>query len=572
MTERPETFWGFRQNPRFHEWAAAAGVAFALAVAVVSPFFFFGMASGHDIAFHMASWLDVAGQWKQGIAFPRWAEWANFGYGEPRFVFYPPLSWLFGAFLGTFLPWKDVGAAFFICTQTFAGLSAYALLRRISKLQWGALFGAACFAVNPYALTIIYARSDFAELLAIAFFPPLLLTTLRLCGILPADETLARGVAKFALAFCAVWLCNAPAAVIATYSAGVVFLIAAVQKRRWEPLVKGAAGILLGFGLAAFYIIPAIWEQKWVNIAGALGPGLAPASNFLYSRTADSEHDLFNRIASNIAMIVVVWALLGGIANWRSREAKGDFRKGALPAATILSVTAFLLMLPITGWLWRILPELKFVQFPWRWMSIVALCGIAMMTASIREKSKVWLLLATIAVGGSGAYLGNNTWWDTEDMPSLQQAIEEGTGFEGTDEYDPTGDDHTDLPQRRPRAWFVTGDAHPAERKDSKIFTDVWTAERRELRVVSAEKQRVAIRLVDYPAWQVTVNRGKAMAEHAPGTAQMIVHVPAGESRIEIRFGRTLDRTIGGWISILTASGCLGLFLYRRDRQTSTRN
>ena len=569
MTNSRDSGSGIRPKFAPREWAGAAVLSLLVAVAVVSPFFFLGTASGHDISFHMASWLDAAGQWKQGILLPRWTEWANFGYGEPRFIFYPPLSWLLGAFLGSVIPWSAVTATFVVGVQTFAGVSAFALLRRLVDSRWAGLFGAACFVANPYALVIIYARSDFAELLAMAFFPLLFGSAFRLCSSNEERTNRSdrfRGTVVFAVVFGAVWLSNAPAAVIATYSVTFLFLLAALRQRSQRPALHGGGGILLGLGLASFYLIPAIYEQRWVNITDALAGGLAPAENFLYATTTDAEHDAFNRVASNIAVVLLVWCGAGALAAWRGKW-RGGFKSDALQPLAMLTAGVLLLMLPITSLLWRFLPELRFVQFPWRWMSALALCSVIFMAATATARFRwVWLAVAAVAAASCGHYIAKHTWWDTEDMPAQQAAIAGGEGFEGTDEYDPVGDDHTGLAQKQPRAWFVSESGQAEERSDERIFVDRWTAEHRTLRTVMPRSGRVAIRLLDYPAWQVSVNGNLMKPRHGVETNQMILPVAAGESRIEIIFARTWDRTFGALVSILTACGLIGLGLWSRKR------
>ena len=544
-------------------------VSACISLAVLTPFFRLGTASGHDVAFHMASWLDAAGQWKQGTIFPRWTEGANFGFGEPRFIFYPPLSWLFGAFLGTILPWSSVAAIFIGCVQTFAGLSAYALFRRIADSRFAALLAAACFTANPYSLLIIYMRSDFAELLAIAIFPLLMLATLRLIGLLSGEGAGQHSkIILFAIPFCAVWLCNAPAGVIATYGAAFMFLMAAFGQRSIAVLTDGACGMGLGFGLAAFYLIPAVYEQRWVQISAALYGGLTPADNFLYAKTSDVEHDAFNRIASHMASLLILWAVCAAIAAWRggSHRTSGTLKSGVFVAMLALSAVAIVLMLPITSIFWRYLPELRFVQFPWRWMSIVAL-GATMFTASsARGRMRwAWMLFATLAIFGSAHYLVKHAWWDTEDMPTLQAAIQDGTGFEGTDEYDPAGDDHGDLQQNLPRAFLVSDAGKPEAGSNAKIVIEQWTAEHRSVRVITAKPDRVELRLLNYPAWRVTVNGSAVSVRHPEGTGQMIVPVSAGESELRVDFTRTSDRVLAGWISIVSAVASLSLLFWRRN-------
>src|SRR5580704_17788451 len=218
------------------------------ATAVVTPMFFLGNASGHDFGFHLASWLDVAGQWREGIAYPRWAEWANWGFGEPRFIFYPPASWILGAALGTVLPWRMAPGAFIWLALVLSGVSMWRLAR-----EWlpgsEATAAAVIFVVNPYQLVVVYYRSDLAELFASAIFPLLILGAGRMVRNGSRESwrsgwgECSESVPLLAIAFAVIWLSNAPAAVIATYSLVLVLAVGSVLQRSIRPLISGGAAM-----------------------------------------------------------------------------------------------------------------------------------------------------------------------------------------------------------------------------------------------------------------------------------------------------------------------------------------
>src|SRR6202011_3599079 len=95
------------QAQRWRRFAGPGLIVLSATVATV-PQFMRGPSCGHDFDFHLVSWIDAQQSWRQGIPYPHWTPTPNFEAGEPRFVFYPPLTWMLGAVLGAVFPWRFV--------------------------------------------------------------------------------------------------------------------------------------------------------------------------------------------------------------------------------------------------------------------------------------------------------------------------------------------------------------------------------------------------------------------------------------------------------------------------------
>ncbi len=507
----------------------------AAAFAVEIPFFFFGTPSGHDVEFHLYSWLEVLAQWKRGIVYPRWAALAHFAYGEPRFVFYPPASWLLGGLLSALFPWRIAASVYIWLVLTLAGISMFVLARRWFDRR-DAIFLGVFYAVNPYHLVIVYWRSAFAELLASCLVPLLMLLLLK------AVEDNRRVTIPLGLVLAAAWLTNAPAAVMIHYSLALLVVIFAWQRRSLRILWVGAGAVALGACLAGFYLLPAIYEQRWINIAEAVSAGSRPQDNFLFIHTSDADHDAFNRIISWVAMLEIAGTIAAVWAARAWRETKRVLWTGL----TGWAAACCLLMFPVTALLWRFLPKLEFMQFPWRWMLCLSMIFSIFVTASLR---RWWMRLAVLAVGIlviAGAWHRiQSPWWDNAaDLREMQDNMADRVGYEGTDEYTPVGADPSAI-DKDARNVTVNGPARAAihvQRCDAESKT--FTAE------MSAPDQ-LALRLFRYPAWKVEVNGRVVETAARADTGQMLVPVEAGTNRVQIKFARTWDRTAGGWISVL---------------------
>ena len=542
-------------TPRHELFPLPAIVIMASAFAVVVPFFFYGNASGHDFEFHLLSWMEVVHQWKEGILWPRWAAFAHWTYGEARFLFYPPASWNLGALLGVLLPWKVASGAYVWLALTTSGCSMFLLARRWLGRS-DAIFSAALYAANPYYLVIVYWRSALAELLAGCLLPLLLLFVVR------AKKDGQKVIVALSLIVAAAWLTNAPSAVMVNYSLALLIVVAAIVQRKPALLLYGGAAVVLGAGLASFYVIPAAHEEKWVNIAQVLAPGLRPQDNFFFTFGDDVDHNRFNM---TVSLIGVAEILLLAAAIFLARRWRGEHRTiWWLLAAW--GTAATLLMLPITLIFWRYLPELRFVQLPWRWL----LCLNVAFTLFVTMACRRWLtrFMICTAMLGVVAIVWHRVqppWWDTAaDIQELHDFIEDGDGYEGTDEYVPAGVDPYELKKDAPQVATVSGD--PAV-----IHIDRWGARNKVFSANVARPEKLRIRLLNYPAWRVQLNGREITAGAQAVTGEILIPVNTGSNRVRLTFVQTEDRLIGDLVSAGTLLLVIAWSLYLR-RQEQVRN
>lgn len=507
-------------------------VIVAASFCVVAPFHWLGIPSGHDFEFHLNSWLEVLQHWKEGVAYPHWAAFAHYGYGEARFIFYPPLSWMLGAALGAVLPWKLVSSAYIWLVLSLCGCSIFVLARRwFSKQQ--ALIAALAYALNPYHLVIVYWRSAMAELLAAACLPILLLLVMRL------EEGGARIIPPLSLILAAGWLANVPTAVMMNYSLAALALWISISHRSWKPLAQALLAAALGAALASVYLVPVFHQQHWVSISQVLAPGVRPVDNFLFTITSDPDHNRFNRLVSEVAACeIVLLALLLALSR-RSRH------QTLWRALAIWAALSTVLMIRFTLPLWMHLPELRYVQLPWRWL----LCLNVVFAMAVVMAFRRWyasLLVCVVAIC-SVVWVWHRVlppWWDNVgDIQEMVDNQEDWVGNEGTDEYVPAGVDPYDIDQNAPKVRFLGAGT-------AQIRIEEWKTEKRAIVSETRSAGKLVFRLFDYPLWKVEVNGHAVQTETRPNTGEMIVPISAGANRVDIEFVEGWDRALGASLSI----------------------
>ena len=534
-----------------------------VALLAVLPILLRGPSCGHDFDFHLLSWLETSTQFAHG-GIPHWAFTPAYNAGEPRFLFYPPLSWTLGGLLGLVLPWQFVPAAFTWIALTGSGLSFFSLARRYTAPP-AALLGASLYLANPYMLFTAYERTAFAELLAAAFLPLLLAAAL---------ERHPR-ILAIALPLALLWLTNAPAAVMATYALAFLAFARLLLKSSPEPrrlALTITAATLLGLSLAAFYILPAAYERRFVSIEMAITPGMQPADHFLFHRMrGHTPDDLFHnnvvRTASEVAL-----ALLCGIACTLpfARRLDPDSHPASidpiLPLSALALTIAFLLT-PASNLVWTYLPQLRFLQFPWRLSALLGLI-FALFAALALNRYRRWttprtfsltLLFAALLI--PAAWLCFHQFCDDEDAVAPRVALfHSPLGTEPTDEYTPADADPEALQPHDPPFWLLP---NPTQSGQENIPAPPNSAPGQapdHLQLTLAQPELLVLNRRQYPAWHLRLN-GAEVPPYTPERTDglLTLALPAGTDTVDLVWKPMPDQQAGWALSGFAVLSALGL-------------
>jgi hypothetical protein len=596
-------------------------ILLAAFIAII-PELFRGASCGHDFDVHLVSWFDCLNAWRHGMLYPHWAPSPNYGAGEPRFVFYPPLTWMIGAGLATFLPWAAVPIALTFLTFAATGLATRALARLALNDAQSTLAG--CVAIfSGYALFTGYERTAFPEFAGGFWLPLLMLYALRENRVPQVSSQPQNGVppvpgvwgpgrdahptteplpsllrsafngstVPLAIALAGAWLSNLPLGVIAAYLLASLALFAAIASKSWAPIVRAIVGGVLGLGLAAIYWLPAALERNWVDVRQAThDPGYNFENNWLFIRDADptlAVHDAINHQASWIAVTMFAVTIAALLIAWRRSKLlspTGSFRWW-IPLAAIPFWVAFL-CLPISRFAWHALPEMPFLQYPWRWLEAVEAPMAIFFVAAIwpaARRARI-AVVAACALGFVAAlvYANRNYFqacYPEDAVPAMLDSYHAGAGFDGMFEYSPPNTDITTIARGLPDACLVSDpdtDLGKPDADDSSA-NPIWAPDQNsgqgsciatyasersipehlQLNAAVPQSGWLVLRLVAFPAWSAKLNGqlltgDRANTLHTRPDGLIAIPVQRGPINLDFSWKTTPDVILGRWVSALS--------------------
>lgn len=536
---------------------AAALVIIASLASLAVPFARSGFPSGHDATAHITYTYLFDRALSQGQVPVRWVEWVRNGESQPLFNFYPPGLYYAVEIVHALGVRLSVALKLTVVLLWWLGaLFMFAWLKPLGRLPAGV--AAALFALSPYLILDGFVRAAYPELAAIALAPGLLWSVDRLIRTARVSDALLVAGILGSMLLCHLLSSLVFGPIVAAYSA---YRLATSPNplRRAGLLTLGAA---LGIGLATFYLLPSLSELHEVAI-GRMTSGysdyqqhfVAPqqwfSSRWGYGASVKGVGDELSFQIGPMQWLAIALATASMFAGWLTGRRRPHAGSRAFWLVAIGA--AMFLMTEHSAALWRAVPALAYLQFPWRYFMVVSVgtAALAALLLSSVTRRPARALIAIAVVGlqyqlhhdhvkpqqylaRRAMNIDNPRWADLGPASGLA-FIERG--------FTPVAARQFAAGDIGP--WTIhTGDADVIEtyRADDHLELDVQTARGVVLRINSHY----------FPGWRVWANGAETELGVEPRFGFMEVTLGPGWHYVEARFTNTPIRTAANTISAVS--------------------
>jgi hypothetical protein len=326
--------------------------------------------------------------------------------------------------------------------------------------------------------------------------------------------------------------------------------------------------------LAAFFTLPAIFEQKYVHV-DTLVQGyyeyiahFVSTSQLLFSRfwgygpsiwgTNDGMPFQVGHIHWILSLIIFGFILF--------KLLKKKFDYSLVPIAYCLLIgwfAAFMAHVRSTP-IWQILPFLKFVQFPWRFLTIVTFCFSFLAGAVpvfLKKLSTKYYVLCTaiLAIGliafnwnyflPKGGKMGALT--DEEKFSGAAWGLQQTAGIF---DYLPKTAVENPKESQKVLAEIMTGKGEVIEPNQGTNWAKFKVQ-------VDSEQATVRINIFDFPNWKIFID-GKAVEKFISKDerwGRMYFEASQGDHQVYLKLYNTPLRTLANIISLVSWVGLVSL-------------
>lgn len=477
----------------------------------------------------------------------RWTPDLGYGFGYPQFSYYGPLP-----YYAMEVVHKVIGFGFldsvkagFIVGILIAALGMYKLATSMWG-KWGGFLSGLIYTFVPYHAVDIYARGAMGEFWALSFLPFIFWSILE---ILRGNK---KHILWLSLSFASLILCHNITTFI--FSPAILIWILHLYSKNFKKTIYPIAGLVWGFCLSAFFVVPAFFEEKFVHIETLTQGYFNYLAHFVtikqllfssYWGYGTSELGPFDNISFAVGILVWTLPILAIVLSTflKRKECR------SLLIITALGWVYLFFTHQRSTFIWNNIPLLSFVQFPWRFLGPAGFL-FSLAAGSIvnfaNKKNAVWLVLVItlVTILLNKSFFRPKDWIDITDSNKFSGESWNLQVTSSIFDYLPIYAKHPPTSPAPDKLIIVDGKS-VSQLVARGTDWQKWSLE------VSSDQAIVRLPIFDFPNWQIMVDNIKTKINHNNELGLIEFSVAAGKHDIYTVLKNTPVRIVSNIVSVL---------------------